>query len=258
MFDFNKNFGQNFISDEKLINAIVDYARIDKDTLVIEVGPGMGALTKKIVTISGYSIIYEIDGRLEKILNEVLKGNDNYKLIINDFLNVDLCGEINNYNYKKIVFISNLPYYITSPILSKLINDNITFDRIVVMTQKEFADKLISVKHSGSLDVLLKSFYNITKPFNISKVYFNPMPNVDSALLVMENNDKYKDIKDIDIYKRFVKDCFNQKRKSIKNNLRNYDLERIEKVLKEDNKDLSVRAEDIDVDLFIKMANRIG
>ena len=88
MFKFNKNFGQNFISDEKLINKIVDSACIDKDTLVIEVGPGMGALTKKIVPLSGFSVIYEIDDRLEDILNSVLEGNDNYKLIINDFINV--------------------------------------------------------------------------------------------------------------------------------------------------------------------------
>ena len=217
----------------------------------------MGALTKKIVPLSGFSVIYEIDERLEDILNDCLIGNDNYKLIINDFMNVDLKEEISNYNYKKIVFISNLPYYITSPILSKLINDNIIFDRIVVMTQKEFADKLISVKHSGALDVLLKSFYDINKPFNISKGYFNPMPSVDSALLVMKNNCKYKDIINIDLYKKLVKDSFNQKRKSIKNNLKNYNLERIEEVLIKNNKDLSVRAEDIGVDLFIKMANRI-
>ena len=257
MFKFNKNFGQNFISDEKLINRILDNANIDKDTLVIEVGPGMGSLTKKIVPLCGFSVIYEIDERLEDILNSVLEGNANYKLIINDFMNVDLKEEISNYNYKKIVFISNLPYYITSPILGKLINDNIIFDKIVVMTQKEFADKLINVKHSGALDVLLKSFYDINKPFNISKGYFNPMPSVDSALLVMENNGKYKDIINIDLYKKLVKDSFNQKRKSIKNNLKNYNLERIEEVLIKNNKDLSVRAEDIGVDLFIKMANRI-
>lgn len=257
MFKFNKNFGQNFISDEKLINRIVDNANINKDTLVIEVGPGMGALTKKIVPLCGYSVIYEIDERLEDILNDCLIGNDNYKLIINDFMNVDLKKEISNYNYKNIVFISNLPYYITSPILTKLINDNIIFDRIVVMTQKEFADKLINVKHSGALDVLLKSFYDINKPFNISKGYFNPMPSVDSALLVMENNGKYKDIINIDLYKKLVKDSFNQKRKSIKNNFRGYNLDNIEKVLMEDNKDLNIRAENIDVGLFIKMANRI-
>lgn len=257
MFKFNKNFGQNFISDENLINKIVDNANIDKDTLVIEVGPGMGALTKKIVPLSGFSIIYEIDERLESVLNDILKYNNNYKLFINDFLNVNLREEISKYNYKKIVFISNLPYYITSPILGKLINDNIIFDRIVVMTQKEFADKLISVKHSSALDVLLKSFYDINKPFNISKGYFNPMPNVDSALLVLENNGKYKDIIDIEKFKKMVKDSFNQKRKSIKNNLKNYDLEKIEEVLIKNNKDLSVRAEDIDVDLFIKMANHV-
>ena len=257
MFKFNKNFGQNFISDEKLISRIVESACIDKDTLVIEVGPGMGALTKKIVPLSGFSVIYEIDDRLEEPLNNMLSNFNNYKLIINDFMNVDLKEEISKYNYDNIVFISNLPYYITSPILGKLINDNIIFDRVVVMTQKEFADKLINVKHNSSLDVLLKSFYNITKPFNISKGYFNPIPNVDSALLVMENNEKYKDINDIEKYKKIVKDSFNQKRKSIKNNLRNYDLDKLEEILLGNNKDLNVRAEDVDIDLFIKMANRI-
>ena len=119
MFKFNKNFGQNFISDEKLINKIVDSACIYKDTLVIEVGPGMGALTKKIVPLSGFSVIYEIDDRLEVPLNNMLSNFNNYKLIINDFKNVDLKEEISKNNYKNKVFISNLPYYITSPILSK-------------------------------------------------------------------------------------------------------------------------------------------
>ena len=85
MFNFNKNYGQNFISDKNLINRIVDSADIDKNTLVIEVGPGMGALTKKIVPLSGFSLIYEIDERLESILNNVLEGNDNYKLVIIDY-----------------------------------------------------------------------------------------------------------------------------------------------------------------------------
>lgn len=257
MFVCNKNYGQNFIKDEILINKIVDSAKIDKDTLVIEVGPGMGALTKKIVPLSGFSVIYEIDERLESILIDVLKMNNNYKLIIDNFLNVDLNDVVCNYNYKRVVFISNLPYYITSSILNKLIDSNIIFDRIVVMTQREFADKLIGVKNNGFLDVFLKTFYDINKCFNISKKYFSPIPNVDSALLTLKKNDKYKLIKDIDKYKTLVKDSFRQKRKSIKNNLKNYDLISIEKIMKDNNSDLSVRAEDIDVDLFINITNYI-
>ena len=103
-FEFKKSLGQNFIKDDNIIDKIVNYADIDKDTLVIEIGPGAGALSKKIVPISGYAILYEIDNRLQDILNNVLNGNDNYEIIFGDFLNQDIKNTRERFSsYKKII-----------------------------------------------------------------------------------------------------------------------------------------------------------
>ena len=118
-FEFKKSLGQNFISDENIVNKIVDRAMIDKDTLVIEIGPGAGSLSKKIVSLAGYAILYEIDKRLKEILERELAMYDNYKIIFNDFLLQNVKKDIEGYKYGKIYVVANLPYYITSPIIIK-------------------------------------------------------------------------------------------------------------------------------------------
>lgn len=258
MFDFNKKFGQNFISDSKLIERIINNISIDKNTLVIEVGPGMGALTKFLVDKSGFCLIYEIDGRLEKYLNNLLIGYDNFKLIIDDFMNINLVNEIEKLNYDKIVFVSNLPYYITSPILNKLIDSNIKFNQIVVMTQKEYADKLVNKnKFFGSLGVLINTFYDVKKVFDISKNYFNPKPNVDSSLVVMDiNHDNYNKIKSVNVYKKIVNSSFMQKRKSLRNNLKNV-VNDIDIFLNKNNINSNTRAEDLTIENFIDICNSL-
>lgn len=258
MFDFNKKFGQNFISDSKLIERIINNISIDKNTLVIEVGPGMGALTKFLVDKSGFCLIYEIDGRLEKYLNNLLIGYDNFKLIIDDFMNINLVNEIEKLNYDKIVFFSNLPYYITSPILNKLIDSNIKFNQIVVMTQKEYADKLVNKnKFFGSLGVLINTFYDVKKVFDISKNYFNPKPNVDSSLVVMDiNHDNYNKIKSVNVYKKIVNSSFMQKRKSLRNNLKNI-ITDIDNIINKININSNTRAEDLTIENFIDISNSL-
>ena len=122
-FEFKKSLGQNFIKDDNIIDKIVRNSDIDKDTLVIEIGPGAGSLSKKIIPLSGYSILFEIDTRLKDILHSVLKDNDNYEIIFDDFLNQDLSFIREKYNYKKIYVVANLPYYITTQIITKLTNE---------------------------------------------------------------------------------------------------------------------------------------
>ena len=134
-FEFKKSLGQNFIKDDNIIDKIVKYSEIDKDTLVIEIGPGAGSLSKKIVPLSGYSILYEIDKRLENILNNLLKDNNNYEIIFDDFLIQDISYIRNKYNHKKIFVIANLPYYITTPIITKLV-DELYPDKIIIMIQE--------------------------------------------------------------------------------------------------------------------------
>ena len=119
-FNFKKSLGQNFINDENIINKMVNSIDIDKNTLVIEIGPGAGILSKSILPKSKYSILYDIDTRLEDILDDTLKDYDNYKIIFNDFLKEDIKSEIVKYSYDKLYVVANLPYYITTPIIYKL------------------------------------------------------------------------------------------------------------------------------------------
>ena len=133
-FDYKKSLGQNFLNDENIINKIVKSADIDKDTLVIEIGPGAGALSKKTIPLSGYAILYEIDTRLKDVLEDVLRDNDNYEIIFDDVLKQNIKNDVCRFNYNKIYVVANLPYYITTPIISKVI-DEISPDKIVIMIQ---------------------------------------------------------------------------------------------------------------------------
>ena len=257
-FEFKKSFGQNFIKDENIINKIVKYSKIDKDTLVIEIGPGAGSLSKKIIPLSGYSLLYEIDTRLKDILNDELKDNDNYEVIFGDFLEQDLSDIKNNYKYSKIYVVANLPYYITTPIITKLIKD-IYPDKIVIMIQEEVADRLSAncgSRDYGMISVLLGSRYTIKKLFKVNKNSFVPVPNVDSAVISLDKNDILGNV-DVNKFESFIKDAFQFKRKNLKNNLKKYNLDIINGILKKYNYSLSNRAEDIPVCVFIEIVSKI-
>lgn len=257
-FEFKKSLGQNFISDENIVNKIVDRAMIDKDTLVIEIGPGAGSLSKKIVPLAGYAILYEIDKRLKEILERELAMYDNYKIIFNDFLLQNVKKDIEGYKYGKIYVVANLPYYITSPIIIKLLKE-IYPDRIVIMVQEEVALRLSAKEGSreyGMISCLLGSKYNITKLFKVNRSSFQPVPNVDSAVIMLDKHNDYV-INDIDKYERLLKDAFQFKRKNLKNNLYNYDLVKIGEILNKYNLSLTNRAEEIPIKVFVEIVNNI-
>lgn len=257
-FDYKKSLGQNFIKDNNIISKIVDAASIDKDTLVIEIGPGAGSLSTSIIPLSGFSILYEIDTRLENILNDKLSSNDNYKIIFNDVLKQNIKEDIKEYNFKNIYVVANLPYYITTPIITKVI-DEIMPDKIVIMIQNEVADRLsacVGTKDYGMITVLLSSRYNIKKLFKVSRNCFEPVPNVDSAVISLEKKG-INNIVDMSKFEKLIKDAFQYKRKNLRNNLKGYDLNKINEILNVYNLDLSCRAEDVSTDLFIEIANSI-
>lgn len=256
-FDFKKKFGQNFITDKNLIEKIVSYGNISKNDLVIEVGPGMGALTTYLVDKAKYVLIYEIDKSLEHILNEKLYGYDNYSLIIEDFLNVNVKKEIDKYSYDKLIFISNLPYYITTPIIKKFIESNVFLDKMVVMVQEEVANRFSAKTGSrdyGSLTVYLNAYYDVSKVMRVNRNLFYPKPNVDSAVVLLNKKENINII-DHDYFQKLVRDSFQFKRKNLRNNLKSYDLEKISNILSKYNLSLNNRAEDIGVDIFIELAN---
>ena len=257
-FEFKKSLGQNFIKDDNIIDKIVRYSEIDKDTLVIEIGPGAGSLSKRIVPLSGYAILYEIDTRLKETLDNLLKDNNNYEIVFGDFLEQDISSLRERYNYKKIYVVANLPYYITTPIITKL-TEELYPDKIVIMVQEEVAYRL-SAKHGnreyGMISVLLSAKYDIKKLFKVSRSCFVPVPNVDSAVIELTKNDRINR----DYYSKFeqfTKDSFQFKRKNLRNNLRKYDVDMIERVLVKYGYNLGNRAEDIPVEVFIEIVKSI-
>ena len=255
-FDFKKSLGQNFLNDDNIIDKIVKFSGIDKDTLVIEIGPGAGALSKKTIPLSGYTILYEIDTRLKDILDDVLSDYDNYDIIFNDVLKQDIKKDIEKFNFKKIYVVANLPYYITTPIISKLM-DEISPDKIVVMIQEEVADRLcasVGSRDYAMITVALGAYYDIKKLFRVSRNCFTPAPNVDSAVISLDKHTKC-DIKNKKVFDRLIKDAFKFKRKNLRNNLKGYDLVKIEKILNDNNYSLCDRAEVIPISLFVEIAN---
>ena len=258
-FYLKKKFGQNFIIDENLIDSIVNKAQIDRDTLVLEIGPGAGSLTYKMAKLAGQVLCYEVDTTLKPVLEENLKDYDNVDIIFEDFLKADALGTLNKYDFNKIYVVANLPYYITTPILIKIIEDKLNVDKIVVMVQKEVGDRFRAVpgtKDYSSLSVYLNYYYDVKKVLDVSRNVFIPKPNVDS--IVVEFNKKEQvNLKNPELFFKLVRDSFTQKRKNLRNNLKSYDLNKIEEVLKKYNFDLSVRAEQLSIDIFVDISNNL-
>ncbi len=259
-FNFKKKFGQNFIVDENIINSIVTKSAIDKETLVIEIGPGAGSLTAKLAESSKQVLCYEIDTTLKEILNENLKQYNNVDIIYQDFLEADVINDIKKYNYTKLYIVANLPYYITTPIIINVIEKNLSVDKMVVMVQKEVGDRFkanVGTKDYNSLSIYLNYYFNVRKLMDISRNIFIPKPNVDSIVVEFTKKENNYNLKNEEIFFKLIRDSFTQKRKTIRNNLKNYDLNKIEEVLKKHNQDLSTRAEQITIETFVEIANNL-
>ena len=259
-FKFKKSFGQNFLQDNNIIKSIVNKTNIIENSLVIEVGPGSGALTKELAKVAKNVLCYEIDDRLEEVLDENLREFNNIEILFDDFLNRDIKEDIKNYNYDNIYFVANIPYYITTPIIIKLIASKIDFKAITVMIQKEVADRFsahVKTRDYGSITVFLNYYYDIEKLLYVSRNCFMPKPNVDSEVIALRKKEKHREANNEEFFFKLVRDSFKFKRKNIRNNLKNYDLKVIEEVLKKYNKDLTARAEELELDIFIDLANAL-
>ncbi len=259
-FNFKKKFGQNFIVDENIINNIVTKSLIDKETLVIEIGPGAGSLTAKLAESSKQVLCYEIDTTLKEILNENLKQYNNVDIIYQDFLEADVINDIKKYNYNKLYIVANLPYYITTPIIINVIEKKLNVDKMVVMVQKEVGDRFkanVGTKDYNSLSIYLNYYFNVKKIMDISRNIFIPKPNVDSIVVEFTKKENSYNLKNEELFFKLIRDSFTQKRKTIRNNLKNYDLNTIEEILKKHNQDLNTRAEQITIETFVEIANNL-
>lgn len=259
-FDYKKNLGQNFLQDKNIIDKIVNALDYGDNNLVIEIGPGAGALTKELLKKVDRAILYEVDTRLEKILNKELSTFVNYELIFDDFLNRDVNKDISKYDFDNLYIVANLPYYITTPIITKIINDKIPTNEIVIMIQKEVADRFSAKpgsKEYGQITVFLNYFFDIDNVCNVSKNCFFPKPKVDSAVIKMKRKESNDYIKNFDVFNRLVKDSFRFKRKTIKNNLVGYDLDIINNILTKYGFDINTRSENIPYNVFVEIANEL-
>lgn len=259
-FDYKKNLGQNFLQDKNIIDKIVNAPDYGDNNLVIEIGPGAGALTKELLKKVDRAILYEVDTRLEKILNKELSTFVNYELIFDDFLNRDVNKDISKYDFDNLYIVANLPYYITTPIITKIINDKIPTNEIVIMIQKEVADRFSAKpgsKEYGQITVFLNYFFDIDNVCNVSKNCFFPKPKVDSAVIKMNRKESNDYIKNFDVFNKLVKDSFRFKRKTIKNNLVGYDLDIISNILTKYGFDVNTRSENIPYNVFVEIANEL-
>ena len=224
-FTFKKSFGQNFLTDTNILQKIVDTAEIDKNVNVIEIGPGIGALTEFLAESAAEVMAFEIDDRLVPILADTLRDFDNVTVVNQDILKVDLAQYIAEFKNPDlpIKVVANLPYYITTPILMHLIESGIPFSEFVVMMQREVADRISAqpnTKAYGSLSIAVQYYMTAKVAFIVPRTVFVPAPNVDSAILKMVRRDQPAvAVQDEKFFFKVSKASFVHRRKTLWNNL---------------------------------------
>ncbi|MBY0026048.1 16S rRNA (adenine(1518)-N(6)/adenine(1519)-N(6))-dimethyltransferase RsmA [Priestia aryabhattai] len=226
-FTFKKSLGQNFLIDTNILHRIVDHAEITEETGAIEIGPGIGALTEQLAKRAKKVLAFEIDQRLLPILADTLSPYPNAKVIHQDVLKADLKETLEQEfeNIEDLMVVANLPYYVTTPILMKLLEEQIPVRGIVVMLQKEVADRIAAkpgTKEYGSLSIAIQYYTEAETVMIVPKTVFNPQPNVDSAVIRLLRRPKPAvEVQDEAFFFQIVRASFGQRRKTILNNLVN-------------------------------------
>jgi len=223
-----KSLGQNFLTDGNILKKMISAAGIDSESSVLEIGPGIGSLTEYLAQHAQHVVAIEIDQRLIPILHDVLHEYKNVKVVHGDFLALAL-DEFTNTHFPEdssIKLVANLPYYITTPIVMKIIESKAPIDTIVIMMQKEVAERMMASPNSknyGSLSIAIQFYMHVEKVINIPRTVFIPQPNVDSIVLKLTRHSKpLFDIEDEEGFFEMVRAAFSQRRKTILNNLGNY------------------------------------
>lgn len=233
-FVFKKKFGQNFLIDLHVLNKIIDAAEINEDDFVVEIGPGIGSLTQQLAENARQVTAVEIDKNLIPILEDTLSAYDNISIINQDVLKLDmktLVEEKNDGN--KIKVVANLPYYITTPIIMGLFENQVPLDSIIVMVQKEVADRMqakAGSKNYGSLSLAVQYYAEPYIVANVPQNCFIPRPNVGSAVIRLKKYDKPSvEVKDEVFMFKLIRTAFGQRRKTLVNTLKNSPEINIEK-----------------------------
>ena len=262
----NKNYGQNFLIDENAVEEIIYSSEISKTDLVIEIGPGLGTLTSKLLEKAGKVICIELDSKMITVLNDRFSLYNNFELLHEDVLKVDLNSLIDlnlkQLNLIKCKVVANLPYYITTPIIMKLLEEKLHLASITVMVQKEVALRLTDVpggKDCGAITYTIHYYSNPKMILNVPKSSFIPAPKVDSAVIkldILENNNF--NITNEKLFFQIIKYAFMQKRKTLLNSLTNSKIaskETLEKMLLSLKLNPSIRAERLSIEDFVNISN---
>lgn len=267
-FSFKKSLGQNFLVDVNILENIIHHAGINQNSGVIEIGPGIGALTEQLAIHAESVVAFEIDQRLLPILNDTLREYDNLEVIHQDVLKANV-SEIIESHFKPgqdIHIVANLPYYITTPILMKLLSDRLPISSMTVMIQKEVGERMASQPNSksyGSLSIAVQYYTDAKVVMDVPKSVFMPQPNVDSSVLKLVVRDSPPVlVDDEDYFFTIVRASFMHRRKTIRNNLSShfknkYSKREIEEVLQTANIDGVRRAESLEIHEFALLANSL-
>ena len=253
-----KSLGQNFLQDENILKNIANSITTKTNDLIIEIGPGKGALTKYLKEKNSFLICYELDERMKEILKKL--EDNKTKIIFNDFLQADIINDSQEFAYENIYIIANIPYYITTPIIKKVIKQE-KLKSMTLLIQKEVAERLTAKpgsKSYGSLTVYLNYYFNINYLFNVSKYAFNPIPKVESAVVNFERIKNKISVKNEKLFFKLINDSFKMKRKTLKNNLKEYNWTKIKTILEKRNLNESVRAEELSIEIFVEIANALS
>ena len=265
----NKDLGQNFLINEEVVENIINSSEISKEDLIIEIGPGLGTLTKELLKKAGKVICIELDKKMIKILKERFISYSNLEIINDDVLKVDLKELINKYkghdNIKKVKIVANLPYYITTPIIMKLLEDKLDIESITVMIQKEVADRLIEIpggKNTGAITYTIYYYCESEKIMEVSNNSFIPEPDVTSEVIKMKlRNKPAVEIENPKVMFMIIKSAFMQRRKTLLNALTNTQVFASKqeglKILKKLNLDENVRAENLSIQDYANIAKEI-
>ena len=266
----NKRFGQNFLIDDNILDKIIESSEVTNEDLVIEIGPGLGNLTEYILDVAKYALLVEIDKNMLEILSDRFSTRDNYNIINEDILKIDIDKEVENVEnklglkFKSVKVIANLPYYITTPIVFKLLQDSSRISDITVMVQKEVADRIVAnpkSKDYGILTVMAKYLSESSIQVIVPKESFIPAPNVTSAVIRMKKQKKYK-VNNEKLFFDLVHAAFAQRRKKMVNSLEsvkfnNMNKAELNELMQKCGVSENARAEELEIEKFIEISNNI-
>ncbi|MEG0468324.1 MAG: 16S rRNA (adenine(1518)-N(6)/adenine(1519)-N(6))-dimethyltransferase RsmA [Longicatena sp.] len=254
-----KNYGQNFLIESSVVEKIARSAMVSDHCVVFEIGPGIGALTQYLCEYAKKVVSFEIDERLPAVLKETLSEYDNFEIVLQDFLEIDLVEWVEKYKKEgyDVVIAANLPYYITTPILFKIFESHADISAITVMMQKEVADRFHAVpntKDYNALSIITQYRCDVKSVMKVPKNVFMPKPNVDSAVLQFRFIERDNTIEETHFFE-MVKACFKQRRKTILNNFGEYceNKESARLILEKAQIEVARRAESLGMDEFIHL-----